>query len=295
MQNIDEESLYDVPLALEKEGLADQVCEILKLPVTIPDLAEWREMTQKSKHLDKKVTIGIVGKYVELHDAYLSIAESLKHAGINLGAEVKIAWINAEEMEKDNYKELLVGVDGILVPGGFGNRGIEGKIRAVQYARENNIPYFGICLGMQMAVIEFARHVLKYEDAHTTEIDPETKHPVIHIMEDQKSVSDKGGTMRLGKYPCKIAKGTNMEKAYKKELIEERHRHRYEFNNKYREEMEANGMKISGVSPNNLLVETIELPKHKWFVGVQYHPEFKSRPNRPHPLFVEFVRSSLKD
>jgi CTP synthase len=295
MQNIDEESLYDVPLALEKEGLADQVCEILKLPVTIPDLAEWREMTQKSKHLDKKVTIGIVGKYVELHDAYLSIAESLKHAGINLGAEVKIAWINAEEMEKDNYKELLVGVDGILVPGGFGNRGIEGKIRAVQYARENNIPYFGICLGMQMAVIEFARHVLKYEDAHTTEIDPETKHPVIHIMEDQKSVSDKGGTMRLGKYPCKIAKGTNMEKAYKKELIEERHRHRYEFNNKYREEMEANGMKISGVSPNNLLVETIELPKHKWFVGVQFHPEFKSRPNRPHPLFVEFVRSSLKD
>jgi len=294
MENLDAESLYDVPLMLEEEGLADAVCETLKLPIVKPDLSEWREMTQRSKHLDKKVSIAIVGKYVELHDAYISIAESLKHAGIYLGAEIEILWINAEEITESNYEEALVNADGILVPGGFGNRGIEGKILAVKYARENNIPYFGICLGMQMAVIEFARNVLGYEDANSSEINPDTKHPVIHIMEQQKEISSKGGTMRLGKYPCKIADGSNMKEAYKTDLIEERHRHRYEFNNDYREELIKNGLKVTGTSPDDMLVETVEVANHKWFVGVQYHPEFKSRPNRPHPLFVEFVKHSLK-
>jgi len=211
-----------------------------------------------------------------------------------LGTEVKIDWINAEELDEANYEERLKAADGILVPGGFGNRGIEGKILAIKYARENNVAFLGICLGMQMAVVEFARNVLGYKDANSSEINPETTHPVIHIMEDQKYIEEKGGTMRLGKYPCKIQDGTNMKEAYGTDLIEERHRHRYEFNNSYREEVEKAGMRISGTSPDNLLVETVEVEGHKWFTGVQYHPEFKSRPNRPHPLFYQFVKHAMK-
>lgn len=293
VQNLDADSLYDVPLMLEDEGLADAVCEKLRIEKRVPDLTEWKEVTEKSKHLNKKVNIALVGKYVELHDAYLSIAESLKHAGIHLGAEVKIDWVNAENVNENNYKDILKEANGILVPGGFGDRGIEGKILAAKFARENNVPYFGICLGMQMAVVEFARNVLGLKDANSSEINPNTTNPVIHIMEDQKRIETKGGTMRLGKYPCKIVSNTKMSEAYGEELIEERHRHRYEFNNNYREKMESAGLKISGISPDNLLVETVEIPRHKWFVGVQYHPEFKSRPNRPHPLFYQFIKHSM--
>lgn len=293
IQNLDAPSLYDLPLMMEREGLANAVCETLGIENREPDLKEWIEVTEKSKALTKKVKIALVGKYVELHDAYISVAESLKHAGIHLGAEVDIDWIDAEKVTESNYKEILLLADGILVPGGFGNRGIEGKILAVKYARENNVPFFGICLGMQMAVIEYARNVLGLADANSSEINPETTNPVIHIMEDQKYIEEKGGTMRLGKYPCHIRDNTFMKEAYKEELIEERHRHRYEFNNDYRERLENAGLKISGTSPDDLLVETVEIPTHKWFVGVQYHPEFKSRPNRPHPLFYEFVKHSI--
>ena len=294
IQNLDAESLYDLPIMMEEEGLANAVCEKLGLENRTPDLTEWKAVIEKSKNLQGQVNIALVGKYVELHDAYISVAESLKHAGIHLGTEVKIDWINAEEIDETNYKERLKNADGILVPGGFGNRGIEGKILATKYARENNVAFLGICLGMQMAVVEFARNVLGYTDANSSEINPDTTHPVIHIMEDQKYIEEKGGTMRLGKYPCKIKEGTNMSNAYGTDLIEERHRHRYEFNNLYREEIEKAGMKISGTSPDNLLVETVEVVGHKWFVGVQYHPEFKSRPNRPHPLFYQFVKHSMK-
>lgn len=293
IQNLDAESLYDVPLMMEREGLANAVCEKLGLENREPNLTEWIEVTQKSKALIKKVKIALVGKYVELHDAYISVAEALKHAGIHLGADVEIDWIDAEKINENNYVETLEQADGILVPGGFGNRGIEGKILAVKYARENNVPFFGICLGMQMAVIEYARNVLGLNDANSAEINPDTTNPVIHIMEEQKDIESKGGTMRLGKYPCAIKDGTFMKEAYKTDLIEERHRHRYEFNNDYRERIENAGMQITGTSPDNLLVETVEIPGHKWFVGVQYHPEFKSRPNRPHPLFYEFIKHSM--
>lgn len=293
IQNLDAESLYDVPLMMEREGLANAVCEKLGLENKEPNLSEWIEVTNKSKSLSRKVRIALVGKYVELHDAYISVAEALKHAGIHLGTEVEIDWINAEEVNEGNYEDVLANANGILVPGGFGNRGIEGKILAIKFARERNVPFFGICLGMQMAVIEFARNVLGLSDANSSEIDPETSNPVIHIMEDQKYIEAKGGTMRLGKYPCKIKDDTFMREAYGSELIEERHRHRYEFNNDYRERIEERGMKISGTSPDDLLVETVEIPGHKWFVGVQYHPEFKSRPNRPHPLFYQFVKHSM--
>ena len=293
IENMDVESLYEAPLMLEEQGLADKVIERLGLEKREPDLTEWKAVVEKSKSLNKTTKIAIVGKYVELHDAYISVAESLKHAGIAHGAEVDIKWINSEEFDATNYTEVLKGLDGILVPGGFGDRGIEGKILAIKYARENNIPFFGICLGMQMAVVEYARNVLGYTDAHSSEINETTKHPVIHIMEDQKVIYEKGATMRLGKYPCQIVDGTKMKEAYGKELIEERHRHRYEYNNAYREELENAGLKVSGTSPDGLLVETVEIPEHKWFVAVQYHPEFKSRPNRPHPLFYQFVGASL--
>jgi len=293
IENMDVESLYEAPLMLEEQGLAEKVIERLGLEKREPDLTEWKSVVEKSKNLTKKTRIALVGKYVELHDAYISVAESLKHAGIAHGAEIDINWINSEEIDVSNYEEILKDLDGILVPGGFGDRGIEGKILAIKYARENNIPFLGICLGMQMAVVEYARSVLGYADANSSEINEVTKNPVIHIMEEQKIIYEKGATMRLGKYPCQIVDGTKMKEAYGKELIEERHRHRYEFNNAYREEFENAGLKVSGTSPDGLLVETVEIPTHKWFVAVQYHPEYKSRPNRPHPLFYQFVKASL--
>ena len=295
IQNIDCDSLYEVPLLLEKENLAKIVCRKLNLEDKTPDLKDWCDVVEKQKNLEKTVTIGLVGKYVELHDAYISIVESLKHAGIHTGADIKIKWINAVDIENTEPKNLLSDVDAIIVPGGFGERGIEGKISAIKYARENKIPFLGICLGMQCTVIEFARNVLGLSDAHTSEI-IETKNPVIDLMLDQKNVDELGGTMRLGAYPCKLTEGTFSYDAYGTEVIYERHRHRYEFNNKFRSALTEKGLIISGVSPDEKLVEIVEISKeiHPWFVGVQFHPELKSRPNRPHPLFKDFVSAAIK-
>ncbi len=289
IQNLDADSLYSVPLMLEEEGLAKFVCRRLGLADITPDLVQWTSLVEKMKHLHSKVNVGLVGKYVALHDAYISIAEALKHSGIENGCEVEIHWIDAEEVQPDNVEELLGGMDGILVPGGFGDRGIEGKILAAQYARENSVPYLGICLGMQIAVIEFARHVLGLQDANSSEINSATKAPVIDIMADQKDIANLGGTMRLGLYPCKLQEGSKSRGMYGEELIQERHRHRYEFNNAYREAFENAGVLLAGKSPDDRLVEIIELKRHPWFVAVQFHPEFKSRIGRPHPVFNGFV------
>ncbi|HEX3029119.1 MAG TPA: CTP synthase, partial [Clostridia bacterium] len=294
IQNLDAEVLYEVPLMLEKEGLADITCKRLNLSCKEPDLAEWQEMVDKSKNLADSVTICLVGKYVELHDAYLSIVESLKHGGIANNVDVKIKWVNSEYVDAENIKNHLMKADGILVPGGFGDRGIEGKILAVQYARENKIPYFGICLGMQMAVIEFARNIVGFEGAHSSEFDQDTKYPVIDLMPEQRDIDEKGGTMRLGLYPCKIKEGTKVSDIYKEELIYERHRHRYEVNNEFREAIEEKGLVLSGLSPSGKLVEMVELKDHPWFIGVQFHPEFKSRPNRAHPLFKGFIGAAVE-
>lgn len=294
VQNLDAEVLYEVPLMLEKEGLAEIVCKRMGLGCSQPDLAEWTQMVEIQKNLKEKVTIALVGKYVELHDAYLSVVESLKHGGIANNAEVTIKWVNSEHLNSENIKNYLLKADGILVPGGFGDRGIEGKILAAQYARENKIPYFGICLGMQMAVIEFARNVAGLTDANSSEFSAESKHPVIDLMPEQRDIDDKGGTMRLGLYPCKLKEGTKAYDLYNEGLIYERHRHRYEFNNEFRELLTSKGMILSGLSPSGRLVEIVELNDHPWYVGVQFHPEFKSRPNRPHPLFREFIRASLE-
>jgi CTP synthase len=293
VQNLDAETLYQVPLMLEEEGLAKIVCRKLHMEAGDPDLTEWEAMVEKERNRDKKTKIALVGKYVELHDAYLSIVESLHHAGIYHGTVIDIDWINAEDVTRENAHEILKDADGILVPGGFGDRGVEGKIEAVKFARENKVPYFGICLGMQVAVIEFARHVAGLAGAHSSELSPNTKHPVIDIMPDQKDIEDMGGTMRLGAYPCKLKEDTNAHRAYKKDLIEERHRHRYEYNNEYRELLTSKGLQITGVSPDDRLVEIVEIEDHPWFVGVQFHPEFLSRPNRPHALFTDFVGASL--
>jgi CTP synthase len=293
IQNLDVDVLYEVPLALEKEGLAQIVCKKLDLTCAEPDLTEWENMVAKMKNLRKNVEIALVGKYVELHDAYLSVAEALKHGGIANGTAVNIRWINSEYLTQENLETELHKVDGILVPGGFGDRGIEGKILATQYARENKIPFFGICLGMQMAVVEYGRNVLKYTNAHSSEFNLHTAYPVIDLMPEQRDIDEMGGTMRLGLYPCKVDRSTKLFESYKEELIYERHRHRYEFNNEYREEFLAKGMIIGGLSPNSRLVESVELPDHPWFVGVQFHPEFKSRPNRPHPLFAKFIKAAL--
>ncbi len=297
MENIDCESLYEVPLLLEKERLAHIVCEKLSIPDKEPDLADWCQVVEKQKNLDKKVTIGLVGKYVELHDAYISIVEALKHAGIHLGADVNIKWVNAEDVEKFGAHSCLSDVDGILVPGGFGERGVEGKIEAVKFARENKVPFLGICLGMHCTVIEFARNVLGLLGAHTSEIKEDTPYPVIDLMPEQKDIDELGGTMRLGAYPCKLAKNSLAYEVYGEELIYERHRHRYEFNNEFRNKMIEKGLVFAGVSPNEKLVEIVELPKdaHPWFISVQFHPEFKSRPNRPHPLFKGFVEAAIKE
>ena len=294
IQNLDAESLYEVPLMLEKEGLAEVVCRKLGIENRTPDMTEWLEMLGKERCMKKEVSIALVGKYVELHDAYLSIVESLHHGGIFNGADVNIQWINAEDVTAENATEILKDSDGILVPGGFGDRGLEGKITAIQYARENNVPFLGICLGMQCAVIEFARNVLGWKDAFTSEVNAETQYPVIDLMPEQKDVDNMGGTMRLGAYPCKLKKDSFAYNSYREDLIYERHRHRYEFNNEYRKQIIAAGMEITGLSPDDRLVEIVEIPKNDWFVGVQFHPEFKSRPNRPHPLFRDFVGAALQ-
>lgn len=294
IQNLTAPSLYEVPLWLEKEGLASSVCHHLGLEDREPDLAEWTDMVQRSKITDGKVTIGLVGKYVELHDAYLSVAEALRHGGIENSVSVDIEWIDSDDITEENVSEKLSGCDGIIVPGGFGKRGIEGMIESIRYARENKIPFFGICLGMQMAVVEFARHAADLENANSTEFD-DTANPVIHIMEEQKEISQKGGTMRLGLYPCKLSEDSKCRSIYGSELIYERHRHRYEFNNAFRSKLTEAGLKIAGISPDERLVEIIEVPDHPWFTGVQFHPEFKSRPNKPHRLFADFIRAAKEN
>ena len=284
------DSLYEAPLMLEAGGFSHVVCRELGISAPEPDLAEWNELVRRIRARDKTVTIGLVGKYVQLHDAYLSVAEALEHAGFAVNAHVRIEWIDSEEMNENNYREILSGVSGIIVPGGFGDRGTEGMILSSYYARTEKIPYFGICLGMQMAVVEFARNAAGIPDACSGEAHNATEHKVIDFMPGQSDSVDKGGTLRLGSYPCDIRPGTLMEKCYGENHINERHRHRYEFNNDYREVLSSAGLVISGISPDGQLVETVELSDHPFFLGVQYHPEFKSRPNRPHPLFLEFVR-----
>lgn len=288
------ESLYEVPLMLEKQRMADIICEKTGLEIRKPDLKEWEEMVDSIKNCHKEVNIALVGKYVQLHDAYLSVAEALAHAGFANQAKVNISWVDSENLEGKDLKEVFKGIDGIILPGGFGDRGIQGMIDVANYARNNKIPYFGICLGMQIAAIAFARDVLGYEDANSYEFDETSAHCVIDFMEDQNNEIRKGGTMRLGTYPCSIRSGSLLSKCYEKDLIDERHRHRYEFQNRYAGEFEANGMEISGTSPDKSLVEAIEYKDHPFYIGVQYHPEFKSRPNRAHPLFKGFIKAALE-
>ena len=293
IENMTLPNLYEAPLMLERNGLSDVVCRELQLHTDPPDMKEWREMVDRIKNRSKETTVAIVGKYVRLHDAYLSVVEALHHAGFELQAHVNIKWVDSETVTDENAAEIFHDVRGIVVPGGFGSRGIEGKIAACRYARENNVPYLGLCLGMQIAVIEFARDVCGLTDAHSGEFDSNTPHKVIDFMPDQSEDIDKGGTMRLGAYPCKIQPGTMLSRCYNTDLISERHRHRYEFNNDYRELMLEKGLVIGGTSPDGRIVETVELPGNDFFVGVQYHPEFKSRPNRAHPLFLGFVKAAL--
>ena len=293
IENATASTLYAVPLLLEQEGLADRVCEKLGLSVPAPDLSEWQAMVDKIHAASRPVEIALVGKYVELHDAYLSVVESLFHAGTDLGGVVQIRWVDSQTVTNENAAQVLDGCAGILVPGGFGDRGIEGMIAAARYARTQDVPYLGICLGMQIACIEFARNVLGWTDAHSAEFAPDTAHPVIHLMPDQQGVTEKGGTMRLGRYPCRLAQGSRARALYGEAEIFERHRHRYEFNNDYRAAFQAHGMALAGTSPDGRLVELIELPHHPWFVAAQFHPEFLSRPNRPHPLFRGFVQAAL--
>ncbi|MBO4862864.1 MAG: CTP synthase [Eubacterium sp.] len=287
-------NLYEAPLMLEESGLSEVVCRELGIDAPEPDLEEWKNLVCDIANRSHEVKIGLVGKYVQLHDAYLSIAEALNHSGFALKAHVCIEWIDSEEINESNYKEKLKGLQGIIVPGGFGSRGIEGMILTARYARENNIPYFGICLGMQIAVIEYARDVAGITDAHSGEFDELCKNKVIDFMPGQSDTIDKGGTLRLGSYPCKITAGTLMEKCYGSLDITERHRHRYEFNNEYRKVLIESGLVISGQSPDGELVETVEVKDHPFYLGVQFHPEFKSRPNRPHPIFREFVKTALE-
>lgn len=295
VQNIDADTIYDVPLLLEKEGLDDLVVDMLRLDCGELDMSEWEQLVYKVRNPKHKVRIALVGKYVELHDAYLSVAEALCHGSIANEAKLDIKWVHSAHVTEENVEEYLKDADGILIPGGFGDRGIDGKISAIKYAREKGVPLLGICLGMQLSVVEFARNVLGLEDAHSSELNPRTAHPVIDLMPEQKDIEDLGGTMRLGLYPCRIARGTKAFEAYGEEIIYERHRHRYEFNNEYREALSQNGLIISGLSPDERLVEMIELKDHPWFVGCQFHPEFKSRPNRPHPLFRDLIKAALNN
>ncbi len=295
IENITLPILYEAPLMLEKSNFSSVVCRELGLENKNPDLSEWTQMVEKIKNRKYTVNIGLVGKYIQLHDAYLSVAEALRHAGYFHNTHIKIDWIDSEEITEESVKEKLCGLDGIIVPGGFGSRGIEGMILAVKYARENNVPFFGICLGMQVCVIEYARNVLGIADANSGEFDSTTSNKVIDFMPGQSDEVAKGGTLRLGSYPCKIALDTTMEKCYESSLIYERHRHRYELNNDFRDTLEKAGLTFSGTSPDNSLVETVELTDRDFYVGVQFHPEFKSRPNKPHPLFKGFIAAALKN
>ena len=294
LQNLDVEYLYEAPLAMEAEHLAQVTCECLNLPCPKPDLADWIAMVNALRYPTKDVTVALVGKYTQLHDAYISVVEALKHGGISNHATVHIKWIDSELLNEGNAAELLGDVSGILVPGGFGDRGIDGKIVAVHYARENQVPFLGLCLGMQLAIVEFARNVAGLTDAHSIELNPATTHPVIALMPDQDGVTDIGGTLRLGSYPCVLGKDTKAYELYGTDLIHERHRHRYEVNNEYRDLLTEKDMTLSGLSPDGRIVEMIELPAHPFFVATQAHPELKSRPNRPHPLFKGFVEAALK-
>lgn len=294
LQNLDVPYLYEAPLAMEKERLADVVCEALHLENREPDLADWIQMVDLLHNPSHEVTVALVGKYIQLHDAYLSVVEALKHGGIYARTTVHIKWVDSETVTKDIVADILGDVDGVLVPGGFGSRGIEGKITAIQYARENQIPFLGLCLGMQLAIVEYARNVIGYSDAHTVEFDPDTTHPVIALMPDQNGIVDIGGTLRLGSYPCILAKDSLAYQLYGTETIHERHRHRYEVNNDFRDALVAGGLRLSGISPDGRIVEMCEIPSHPFFVATQAHPEFKSRPNRPHPLFKGFVEAALK-
>ncbi|MDW7993226.1 MAG: CTP synthase [Gemmatales bacterium] len=286
-------SIYEVPISLSENQLDELIVQKLGLNAQPLDISDWKELLQRIRNPAHEVTIAVVGKYIRHHDAYKSIYEALDHGGLAHTTRVSVRKVDAEEIEREGPQRVLADCDGILVPGGFGDRGIEGKIEAIRYAREKQIPFFGICLGMQCAVIEFARNVLRLEDANSTEFDRDTPHPVICLMEEQRQVADKGGTMRLGAYPCQLREGSRIRAVYGQPLIWERHRHRYEFNNAYRTAFESAGMVASGLSPDGKLVEAMELPEHPWFVAVQYHPEFKSKPTRPHPLFVDFVRAAL--
>ena len=292
LQNLDASSLYEVPLLMEEEKLAQATCECLHLPCPEPDLSKWKDMIYAIQNTTSKVKIAIVGKYVALHDAYLSVVEALKHGGIANKAEVEIVWVDSEELNVENVATVFEGIHGIIVPGGFGSRGTEGKILAIQYARTKNVPFLGICLGMQMAVVEFARNVLGLKDANSAEFSETTQNPVIHIMDDQIGVDKKGGTMRLGAYPCVLKEGSLAKELYGTEKISERHRHRFEYNNEYKEKLEDAGLICSGTSPDGKLVEIVEYRKHPYFIAGQFHPELKSRPNRPSPLFVGLVKAA---
>jgi CTP synthase len=295
IEAMDAETIYDVPLLMRKEKLDERVLSKLKIPLKgEPDMEAWKDFLGKLKNPDEEVNVGLVGKYVSLPDAYKSIAESFVHAGAQNDCKVHVKWISSEDVTKESVADVLKGLDGVLVAPGFGERGMEGKIETIRFVRENKIPFFGICLGMQCCVIEFSRHVLGLADASSTELNPSTKHPVIDMMEEQKKITTKGGTMRLGAYACKIKKGSKAHAIYGETSIHERHRHRYEFNNKYLERIEEAGLKATGVNPDSGLVEIVELKDHPWFVGVQYHPELKSTVLNPHPLFVKFVEAAIK-
>ena len=295
IENVTLDNLYEAPLMLEKSHLSDIVDRELKLNSKKPDLKEWEELVKKIKSLKKQTNIALVGKYTELHDAYLSVVEALKHAGYFYGTNINIKWVNSDEITSDNVSEVFKDIDGIIIPGGFGKRGTEGMIEASKYARSNHIPYFGICLGMQVLCIEFARNVLGLSDANSSEFDQDTKHQIFHLLDGQNNETKKGGTLRLGAYPCKLIASTKMKSLYNQDLVYERHRHRYEFNNVFIDDFVDNGLSISGISPDNKLVEAVEISNEEFFIGVQYHPEFKSRPNRPHPLFLGFIKASLKN
>ena len=297
IQNLDVDVLYEVPLAMEKEHLADVVCKCLHMDCPAPEphaWKEWNDMITAWKNPEKKVRVALVGKYVSLHDAYISVVESLKHAGVANDAEVEIKWVDSELVTPENVEETLGDVDGILVPGGFGDRGIEGMITAIRYARENKIPFLGLCLGMQLTIVEYARNVLGYHDAHSIEMNPNTMHPVIALMPDQDGIEDIGGTLRLGAYPCVLADGSKAQELYGEKEISERHRHRYEVNNDFRKALTENGMVLSGVSPDGRIVEMVELSDHPFYIATQAHPEFKSRPNRPHPLFRGLIAAAAE-
>lgn len=293
LQNLDVEVLYEAPLAMEKEHLAEVVCKALNLENVEPDLSDWTHMVEALKNPVRETEIALVGKYTQLHDAYISVVEALKHGGIPSRTSVNIRWVDSETVTAENVAEVLDGVNGVLVPGGFGDRGIEGMIHAIRYARENNIPYLGLCLGMQLAIVEFARNVVGYEDAHSIELDPNTTHPVIALMPDQADIEDIGGTLRLGSCPCVLDKTSKAYQLYGTENINERHRHRYEVNNDYRTALTENGMLLSGTSPEGRIIEMCEIPSHPFFVATQAHPELKSRPNKPHPLFKGLVEASI--